>query len=223
MKITDIILENALEEETLAELVGIKNKVKNLPQPQTAYDPDKEVRYTHGTAWNQLMQDHGFRQLGSGLQASVYGHPNLPYVLKLFRSEDTAYAEWIKVAMANKNNPHMPRFVSKRMVRITEDIVAIRMEPLVPIEHEFLKIHLVSDRLLEGGLAASMPPSRCAGKLAYLPEYKYFEKYCNTHPDWLAALDIAWHCMSTSGLGNDFHPGNCMRRGDNLVITDPVQ
>ena len=223
MKITDIILENTLEEQTLAELVGIKNKVKDLPRPYSEYDPEAEVRYTHGRAWTQLMQYYGFQQSGSGLQASVYSHPKLPYMLKLFNSQDTAYAEWIKVAMANKNNPHMPRFVSKRMVRITEDIFAIRMESLVPIDGIFLKIHTVSDRLLEGGLSASMPPSRCAGKLAYLPEYKYFEQYCSTHPDWLAALDIAWHCMSTSGLGNDFHPGNCMRRGDDLVITDPVQ
>jgi hypothetical protein len=210
-----------LEEETLEELVGIKNKVKNLPGSMPAYDDETRVRYTHGMKWNQVMQDHGFQQLGSGLQASVYGHPKLPYVLKLFRSEDVAYAEWIKVAMANKNNPHMPRFVSKRMVRITQEIVAIRMEPLVPIEGIFLKIHTVSDRLLEGSLAASQPPSRLAGKLAYLPEYKYFEQYCNTHPHWMAALDITWNSMQRHG--NDFHPGNCMRRGDDLVITDPVQ
>lgn len=213
--------EETLEEETLEELVGIKNKVKNLPGSMPAYDDETRVRYTHGMKWNQVMQDHGFQQLGSGLQASVYGHPKLPYVLKLFRSEDVAYAEWIKVAMANKNNPHMPRFVSKRMVRITQDIVAIRMEPLSPIEGIFLKIHLVSDRLLEGGLAASQPPSRLAGKLAYLPEYKHFEQYCNTHPNWMAALDIAWHSMQSHG--NDFHPGNCMLRGDDMVITDPVQ
>lgn len=212
--------KDTLDEETLEELVGIKNKVKDLPKPYSDYDPDEEVRYTHGRAWHQVMQDHGFQQLGSGLQASVYSHPKLPYVLKLFKSDDAAYTEWIKVAMANKNNPHMPRFVSKRIVRITEDIIAIRMEPLSPIDGVFLKIHLVSDRLLEGGLAASMPPSQCAGKLAYLPEYKYFEQYCNSHPNWMAALDIAWNCMQH--YGNDFHPGNCMRRGDDLVITDPV-
>jgi len=218
MKIADI-----LAEETLSELVGIKNKVKNLPEPESMYDTETRTRYTHGTAWNKVMQDHGFQQIGFGLSASVYNHPNLPYVLKLFRSHDTAYAEWINVAIANKNNPHMPRFISKRMVPITEDIVAIRMEPLVPIDGVFLKIHSVSDRLLEGALNDDRAPSRLAEKLAYLPEFKYFEQYCHAHPHWMAALDITWKFMSDSFHGNDFHSGNCMHRGDDLVITDPVQ
>ena len=209
-----------LEEETLAELIGIKNKVKDLPMPRHEYDPAGEVSHTHGIAWHRIMTDHGFEPSGSGAFATVWSHPKLSYVLKLFKSSDQAYLSWVKFAMKNQNNPHMPRFISTQPVRITPLISAVRMEPLRRMETKFLRTHYISDRLL---LEVSYRPSDSWARVQNLPEFPEFEKYCETHPDWLPALDLTWSFMKITGHMNDFHPGNCMMRDtDTLVITDPV-
>ena len=212
-------------EETLEELIGIKNKVKDLPKPQSEFDRKNRIMHSHGIKWYQVMIDNGFQKLGSGMQATVWSHANLPYVLKLFRSADLAYVNWTKVAMANKDNPHMPKFISSGIVRITQDMAAIRMEPLHEMKGQFLKVYKISNKLL----TFNAPPSQSIEHVKYMPEYnKYgeyerFEKYVKDNPNWLAALDITWNFMNSTGHMNDFHPGNCMMRGaDTIVITDPV-
>lgn len=211
--------DKELKEEQLDELIGIKKKVNRLPIPQTQYDQNTGKITPHGKEWSDIMINHDFFPMGSGGFATVWGHPKLPYVLKLFRSTDTAYSDWIEVAKEHDNNPHMPKFISFKKTRITPEIAAIRMEPLRKIETDFLGIHDISDRLLSWG----EPPSKSFHSHQNLPGYQSFDEYCKSHPHWLEALDITWRFMRDSGHSNDFHSGNCMMRGaDTLVITDPV-
>ncbi len=211
--------DEELKEEQLDELIGIKKKVNRLPAPRHEYNSNTRATTPHGKEWDNVMVNHGFSPMGNGAAATVWGHPKLPYVLKLFRSTDIAYSDWIKVAMKHSNNPHMPKFISFKKTRITPEIAAIRMEPLRKIETEFLGIHDISDRLL----STPRPPSESIDSVVNLPGYQKFDEYCKSHPRWLEALDITWHFMLDSGHRNDFHSGNCMMRdADTLVITDPV-
>lgn len=89
---------------------------------------------TRDNSWrinlDEYMSKYGFRTLGSGKYASVYGNESYPYVLKVFQ-KDSAYLRWIKFSLANKNNPYVPKIKGK-VVKITPLVYAIRLEKLSP-------------------------------------------------------------------------------------------
>src|ERR1700721_2108003 len=68
--------------------------------------------------------------LGDGSYATVFMKPGIDYVLKLFDSDDTAYADYIKLVLTHPN-PHFPRFKGK-LVKVTTKYYAVRMEKLNP-------------------------------------------------------------------------------------------
>lgn len=77
-----------------------------------------------------LMAQHGFKLLGAGKYASVFGNPKYPYVIKVFM-KDSAYLKWIQFALKNRNNPYVPK-VKGKVVKISPVIYAIRLEKLEP-------------------------------------------------------------------------------------------
>lgn len=79
---------------------------------------------------DQYMSKYGFKPMGSGKYASVYGNDQYPYVLKVFQ-KDSAYLRWIKFSLAHKNNPYVPKIKGK-VVKITPMVYAIRLEKLSP-------------------------------------------------------------------------------------------
>lgn len=89
---------------------------------------------TRNTSWNKdlpsLMSKHGFKLLGSGKYASVFGNPKYAYVLKVFM-KDSAYLKWIEFAQKNKSNPYVPK-VRGKVLKITPMFYAIRLEKLTP-------------------------------------------------------------------------------------------
>lgn len=207
--------------EILTELIGIKGQLKTLPRPAHIIGDEDG-----GKAWEKIMRGNGFVQAGFGSYASVWRHPKLTYVLKLFDSSDQAYIDWVSVAMANKNNPHMPKFISSKLVPITPDVVAIRMESLRHIQKDS-KLYYVYEFSDNRIATEPIPPSQVIiDDIELLQSYRNWEltnEYCKNHPQWLEALDIMWNFIKSSGHDNDFHSGNCMVRDtDTLVITDPV-
>lgn len=233
MKINDIILsENSLKEETLDELVGIKNTVSKLPQdPKFAsipygIDAGPEGRNRPlGQDWHDVMRDNGFTALGAGAFGTVWTHPRLPYVLKVFSADDRAYIDWIMYARQHKDNPHMPRFISPRLTRINANVVAVRMEKLDPIEGGGRKVTYESAQLIQmTKLSGFDLPSQVVEALGYMSDQGNLQRYCQRYaPQWLAALDLVKQFVDTTGYGLDMHDKNVMDRGQfTLVITDPV-
>jgi hypothetical protein len=202
-----------LEEETLAELTGIKDIVNKLPKPRgSRFDP-------LGVDWHTVLNNYGFRSLGYGSFGVVWENPKLPYVLKVFSSSDSAYIDWISVARQNKNNPHMPRFVSARLLKITPEVLAIRMEKLFPVINQEKNVVFESDLLLQ----ERYNPSEQIKSVGFDTDQRNLRYYCQTHPEWLPALDIVKNFSNNSGYRLDFHNKNVMvRDNDILVITDPV-
>lgn len=76
----------------------------------------------------ELMNKFGFKLLGAGKYASVYGNDKYPYVIKVFM-RDTAYLKWLAFAKQNQNNPWVPKIRGK-VVRIGPTFMAVRLERL---------------------------------------------------------------------------------------------
>ena len=210
-----VAVENSslLSEETLEELTGIKGIVNKLPKPRgSRFDP-------LGIDWHTVLNNYGFRSLGYGSFGVVWENPKLPYVLKVFSASDSAYIDWISVARQNKSNPHMPRFVSARLLTITPEVLAIRMEKLFPLINQEKNVVFESDLLLQ----ERYNPSEQIKSVGFDTDQRNLRHYCQTHPTWLPALDIVKNFSNNSGYSLDFHNKNVMMRdGDTLVITDPV-
>lgn len=224
MKITDIILESRLEEETLEELVGIKNKIKDLPQ-----NPAKVAEYPLGLEWHKVLYNNGFRPLGSGSFGTVWENPQLSYVLKVFSDTDVAYLDWIKTAMQHKNNPHIPQYVSPRVVRIVPGVVAIRTERLTRITRTAYELLKPINALVDNSIRTGLSPSKIVEHLvaardpqATQPRPQSFFAYSQEYPYLIPALDIICEFIKTSGYRQDLHDENIMMRGDTIVFSDPV-
>jgi hypothetical protein len=166
-----------------------------------------------------VLNNYGFKVLGYGSFGVVWENPKLPYVLKVFSANDSAYIDWISVARQNKNNPHMPRFVSARLLTITPEVLAIRMEKLFPVINQEKNVVFESAMLLQ----ERYNPSEQIKSVGFDTDQRNLRYYCQTNPTWLPALDIVKNFSNNSGYRLDFHNKNVMMRdADTLVITDPV-
>jgi hypothetical protein len=149
----------------------------------------------------------------------VWENPKFPYVLKVFSANDSAYIDWISVARQNKNNLHMPRFVSAKLLTITPEVLAIRMEKLFPVINQEKNVVFESAMLLQ----ERYNPSEQINSVGFDTDQRNLRYYCQTNPTWLPALDIVKNFSNNSGYRLDFHNKNVMMRdADTLVITDPV-
>lgn len=83
-------------------------------------------------SWSENLPDYfakyGFRMLGSGKYASVFGNDKYPFVIKVFM-KDAAFLKWMKFCVQNKSNPYCPKFRGG-IIKITDNFFAIRIEKL---------------------------------------------------------------------------------------------
>lgn len=217
MKISDIILENALEEENLAELIGIKNQTRDLPRnPQPAPD------FPLGTEWHKVLYNNGFRALGTGTFGTVWEHPKLSYVLKVFTADDVAYANWITTAIQHKSNPHMPRFLSPKPFTIVPGVQAVRMERLSRIDETgYSLLRQINTVVHEATIERVSASDLIASDVIYR-RHNGFIAYCKAYPEFIPALDILVKFVMQPGYRPDIHDENVMMRGPVIVFTDPV-
>lgn len=93
---------------------------------------------TRDQSWQNNLKSafakYGFKPIGTGNYAAVYGHPSYPYVVKVFM-KDTAYLRWLDYAKKNQNNPYVPK-VKGKVVRISNNFMAVRLERLTPAPAE---------------------------------------------------------------------------------------
>ena len=188
------------------ELVGIKNQVKQLPKPTGTFD------MPFGVDWNKMLASYGFKPIGQGAFGIVWENPKLPYVLKVFSADDKAYIDWVATAQKYQNNPHMPKFISTKVLTITPEVRAIRIEKLSRTPAKFNRVINQSLQMLRGAERDKF--TRSEGSL---------KGYCEQNPQWLAALNVVRKFIQQTDHTLDFNAYNVMIRGaDTLVITDPV-
>lgn len=210
-----------LEEETLTELVGIKNKIKNLPK-----NPMSIEDFPVGMEWHHALYTNGFRPLGSGTFGTVWEHPKLSYVLKVFTSDDIVYSEWITTARQHKNNPHMPQFISPRLMRVAPGVMAIRTERLTQIDQKVNAMLPAIDVLVETATIDKRDPSEIIATAlsgsGLSSRFTPLLDYCKVYTEFLPALDIVCKFARRPGFRPDIHDENIMMRGPVIVFTDPA-
>jgi hypothetical protein len=204
-----------------------------LQQAQTSIDHSEKLK--------RILTQHGWKSLGTGVEAAVAMHPEKAYVLKIFNS-DSKYVDYVKFVQAHQSNPHVPRF--SRYVRSIPgtQFSYVRMEKLQKVTENTLlttyanylfmmlvrgeqeKVYMLGDDLAmtledrlgdrghdEYDIATGDAQEEIYAKLGGVP------------PDtWNQVLtDLAAHSRQLGMESWDMHAGNFMRRGKTLVIADP--
>lgn len=155
-----------------------------------------------------FLQSKGFQNLTDedAKYSTVWGHARLPYVLKIFKTTDVCYEQFIKLAETFAHNPHFPKFRGKKMM-LNDEYFAIRMEKLSPmpkgghLNYKFLFNHI--EKRAEN-----------ARYDTWLDEYDEF------YPELGEACDLCRiHCPKI--CSGDIHSKNVMYRNDQPVIIDP--
>lgn len=107
-----------------AEIEKFKNDVKGIDKVDS-----------RNQSWGDNLPDyfakHGWKKLGSGKYASVFGSSKYPYIIKVFM-KDAALLKWLQFAAKNQKNPYVPK-LKGGIVRLSDTFFALRMEKLNPV------------------------------------------------------------------------------------------
>lgn len=173
------------------------------------------------------LRELGFRYVGAASFSTVFSHPTLNYVIKVFRADD-AYKYFVNFCHTHKGNIHLPKFRGK-IIRIDNKTYAVRMERL----------------------KSSYSNQNCATVLSYAIDYSIqnhqspisIEEYYNNIikklidqggrdglikaiQDNIGLASILFEIrkqLPNTEFRFDLHNNNVMLRGDDIiVVTDPI-
>jgi hypothetical protein len=160
------------------------------------------------------LHDAGYERISNeSTYGEVFRKPGDPYVLKLFNRNDKAFPAFVAYALDNPS-PHLPAFRSK-IIKVTDDYAAIRMEYLPPLPTA--KAGRLSDAL-EGCVLAWIngPPIWPWVKKAM----SQLEK---TQPTLLRTTkDLTDKLLINRGFFSDLKPEHFRQRGSTIVLIDPI-
>lgn len=176
-----------------------------------------------------FLKGHGFLKIsGHSSYGTVWSHPSLDYVLKVFNSRDYCYKSFIDLVSKNPNE-HFPRFKGK-MMKLNDDYYAIRMEKLTDKSQNdvFMPIRSILYRKRDGDLSkdqCNIGDVKLALEI-YLDAEELdnrrklvLEQLFSIYPELKDACDL---CISSKGnCRTDLHCDNVMFRGSTPIIIDP--
>lgn len=167
-----------------AELSNFRKNVKDVSKVDT-----------RDTSWMSTvingMKSYGFKLLGQGKYASVFGNDKYPFVVKVFM-KDAAYLKWIEFCLKNQNNKYVPKIKGK-VIKITDLFYAIRLEKLTSYYGADSNFGTQYDAYLRTG-------KKPTNDQELKDIFDYFDQY-------KSLLDL--------------HNENLMLRGKQVVIIDP--
>lgn len=184
------------------------------------------------------LQSLGYTKLGSASMASVFLSPVDPNVaVKVFKTQDAAYRQWLEVIASYPNNPYLPKITSTHYFKNSPGIGIAFMERLHPmpktnkewwrldqvlrnhIPHTSWMQHLASPDRKQPHVLAVCPSSgwplvvRAAEAACKAGEVK---------PEFVQALKLIFKASKGPLNFVDIYHSNVMLRGPQLVFTDPV-
>jgi hypothetical protein len=175
---------------------------------------------TNTDSAKKKLLKHGFEMLGDGTFGSVWQHPNLNYVLKLYDEADIGYAKFVELARKHQDNPHFPKFRGLP-VTLVPGIRALRLEMLSPWEY----VRTDPDHIATDWFLRYIDEPKWRDYLSNMTDEKlksHIEHFIKKWPDFLHAIELLANVVSTnSAIDFDLHDENIMQRGDCPVIIDP--
>jgi len=154
------------------------------------------------------LECQGCVLIGQGAYSKVYALPGDDIVLKLFHHSNDRwihYAQWIT---NNSPNIHTPQLIN-RPAAVTDEFWAVHMERLQPLQNYLIYLQYVSPAL------------------RHIKHININSIFDAANYDWLqqnhADLAELYHYLHVISQGClDLGPDNVMRRGNTLVLLDPV-
>lgn len=205
----------------LEELTGIKTAVAHYGPLQHF----KQIEY--------VLAGYGFTKLGGGAYANVFAHPNFDYVLKVFHRLDYGYLTFLRYVMANQGNPALPRIIGqpKKLSTDTTDSeyrnlrewYFVRIEQLTPLRmsentqffdgmYTFIYTVVKSQKSSDDP-TLNATPDQLKRVRAWESQYPYHAT---------AIYDLGKMVAVSDDFSFDLHDENLMKRGNQIVITDPL-
>jgi len=196
----------------ISELTGYKQHPAFKAAQELGSDPglnDKSYGRKEKKNLSTQLETLGWTLIGSGQFSLVYANPKFNYVLKIFTQDSPGGIEWLEYVVANQNNPFLPRIYGK-MWRISFTAYAIRMERLTPFKS---KKDPVFSKYIDPNIQ-----SRSWEEIFDEENEEFLKEHW---PDLDAAFETILKLSQYNG-DDDLNLSNIMKRGDSLVITDPV-
>lgn len=163
---------------------------------------------------DRLVKSLNIKRLGSGAYAHVFQHPKYSnVVVKVFTNKDKIYKKYAAWCLKNQGNPFVPRIIEITPFKSeTGDAYNIVfMEKMTPLRDATFNTW-VKSIVGDAGLKAIQDHK-------YDRLFKLFQKAKITDSNLKKVLD---HILSYGADTFDLHSGNVMRRGSQIVFTDPV-
>jgi hypothetical protein len=159
------------------------------------------------------LYNAGYQPLGSGLYARVYQKPGAKYVLKMFRSDDLCYPNYVRMVKQHQDNPHFPKIFG-RLVRVTSEYYAVRTEHL---EWGYTKLDQPVRAFIANYAYRPSPEEQVALAQRYaqvIQQYPRLEEACK--------LILTVSPEGKDECNVDIHSENVMLRDGFPVFTDPL-
>ena len=171
---------------------------------------DEITRPGQGNA-EYMLEKAGYEKIGYGMYANVFAKPGADHVLKLFGYRDQAYRDFVNMTI-QEPNIHFPKFKGK-MMKVTKDYYAIRMEKLEPLSQDKKDTLELMRHYIYAFVRDRFQPFYRATEMENLEKMQ---------PGITEACDLLARLMINNRLALDLHMKNAMMRGNTIVITDPV-
>lgn len=187
------------------ELLGYKNTTSKY------IDSNNKKNYV-----NRMMQDAGYKFLGSGAYGSAFMHPK-GYVVKVVYSGDNCYYKFVEYCLKNQNNPHLPKFKTKTLKKFDKNFYLVRMEPLL----DLTEIELKAAKILIRN-ALNPPYTHVLGNRGE-PEFPKEFDHVEEYKSFFKTV-VELNKNKEKGCYNDLEHSqtNVMKRSDGIfVVLDP--
>lgn len=171
-----------------------------------------------------LSKKYRIKVLGVGGQGVVFDIGN-NQVLKLFYKADICYIRFVRMVLQNPS-PYFPKYFEGIRKVKGFDWYGIKMEKLQPISFSFLKKYenflalMLSEPKLSDSAVISEYFSSGRGLDSVDDREQILQEYMiDITPEQARIVDLL--SQVSGGCNIDIHHENVMRRGNQLVITDP--
>jgi hypothetical protein len=152
----------------------------------------------------KALQEQGWERISGGTKSNVYTNFKYPYMVKIFVN-DPEYLRYFKLVKQLQANPHVPK-VRGNPVEVGDQGYVVRLEPLIPLDGP-------TDAIFKHYVDPRLQPT--FDNLLSQDNMEFLQK---NHPQFLDLFDDITDLSSEL----DWHDGNLMKRGNTLVITDPL-